>query len=263
MFFLYNRAWLTGNTPDCRHLIQTNFISSDKLGHRFFCFALVGRSGKGNIPASRWSKIMAGSRRRCKQSTSRIPYLTVSWCVLFLPFLPTNLIDTRVWGEIARICFSVRPFQDSQQEPSITLCPHSVHSHPACTGRNYKLWTDAWLAHAHYVALAMPSIDYVGRHGEHIVVVRHNEHNHCQISPLADSSSYYEPEPVTQQSTSKEAIQGPASVGKSLWFRPRLPLTPCLQACPSSQQQGSSEPFEVIWTSVIDSKRSSVGNLLK
>lgn len=32
--------------PDCRHSIQTNLTASDKLGHRFFLFALVGRVGE-------------------------------------------------------------------------------------------------------------------------------------------------------------------------------------------------------------------------
>ena len=40
-------------------------------------------------------------------------------------------------------------------------------------GRELLLQTDAWLAHARDVALAVPSIDYVGWHGEHFVVVRH------------------------------------------------------------------------------------------
>ena len=44
-------------------------------------------------------------------------------------------------------------------------------------GKELQLQTDAWLAHAREVALAVPSVDYVGWHGEHIVVVRHN-HNH-------------------------------------------------------------------------------------
>jgi hypothetical protein len=44
-------------------------------------------------------------------------------------------------------------------------------------GKELQLQTDAWLAHAREVALAVPSIDYVGWHGEHFVVVRHN-HNH-------------------------------------------------------------------------------------
>ena len=47
-------------------------------------------------------------------------------------------------------------------------------------GKELQLQTDAWLAHAREVALAVPSIDYVGWHGEHFVVVRqnHNHHNH-------------------------------------------------------------------------------------
>ena len=47
-------------------------------------------------------------------------------------------------------------------------------------GKELQLQTDAWLAHARDVALAVPSIDYVGWHGEHFVVVRHNQHNHSQ-----------------------------------------------------------------------------------
>jgi hypothetical protein len=45
-------------------------------------------------------------------------------------------------------------------------------------GKELQLQTDAWLAHAREVALAVPSIDYVSWHGEHFVVVRHNHHNH-------------------------------------------------------------------------------------
>ena len=44
-------------------------------------------------------------------------------------------------------------------------------------GKELQLQTDAWLAHAREVAIAVPSVDYVGWHGEHFVVVRHN-HNH-------------------------------------------------------------------------------------
>ncbi|KAI0246589.1 hypothetical protein BJV78DRAFT_1297892 [Lactifluus subvellereus] len=40
-------------------------------------------------------------------------------------------------------------------------------------GKELLLQTDAWLAHARDVALAVPSVDYVGWHGEHFVVVRH------------------------------------------------------------------------------------------
>ena len=45
-------------------------------------------------------------------------------------------------------------------------------------GKELQLQTDAWLAHARDVALSVPSIDYLGWHGEHFVVVRHNHHNH-------------------------------------------------------------------------------------
>ncbi|KAI0297045.1 hypothetical protein B0F90DRAFT_1811223 [Multifurca ochricompacta] len=40
-------------------------------------------------------------------------------------------------------------------------------------GRELQLQTDAWLAHARDVALSVPSVDYIGWHGEHFVVVRH------------------------------------------------------------------------------------------
>jgi len=45
-------------------------------------------------------------------------------------------------------------------------------------GKELQVQTDAWLAHARDVALAVPSIDYVGWHGEHFVVVRNHEHDH-------------------------------------------------------------------------------------
>jgi hypothetical protein len=49
-------------------------------------------------------------------------------------------------------------------------------------GKELQLQTDAWLAHAREVALAVPSIDYVGWHGEHFVVVRHNHSHHHHSS---------------------------------------------------------------------------------
>jgi hypothetical protein len=51
-------------------------------------------------------------------------------------------------------------------------------------GKELQLQTDAWLVHAREVALAVPSIDYVGWHGEHFVVVRqnHSHHHHSSAS---------------------------------------------------------------------------------
>ncbi|KAH9953480.1 hypothetical protein BC827DRAFT_1146062 [Russula dissimulans] len=46
-------------------------------------------------------------------------------------------------------------------------------------GKELQLQTDAWLARARDVALAVPSVDYVGWHREHFVVVRHqHQHQH-------------------------------------------------------------------------------------
>jgi hypothetical protein len=45
-------------------------------------------------------------------------------------------------------------------------------------GKELQVQTDAWLAHARVVALAVPSADYVGWHGEHFVVVRHHHGHH-------------------------------------------------------------------------------------
>ncbi|KAI9450284.1 hypothetical protein F5148DRAFT_1277868 [Russula earlei] len=45
-------------------------------------------------------------------------------------------------------------------------------------GKELQLQTDTWLAHTRQVALAVPSIDYVGWHGEHFVVVRHHHRHH-------------------------------------------------------------------------------------
>lgn len=50
-------------------------------------------------------------------------------------------------------------------------------------GKELQVQTDAWLAHARDVALAVPSVDYVGWHGEHFVVVRpHDQHHHRAAS---------------------------------------------------------------------------------
>src|ERR1019366_7889780 len=69
-------------------------------------------------------------------------------------------------------------------------------------GKELQLQTDAWLAHARDVALAVPSIDYVGWHGEHFVVVRHNHqhhhhhhhghhhHHHHRIKPTRQTISF-------------------------------------------------------------------------
>lgn len=43
-------------------------------------------------------------------------------------------------------------------------------------GKELQVQTDAWLAQARDVALAVPSVDYVGWHGEHFVVVRHHDY---------------------------------------------------------------------------------------
>lgn len=53
-------------------------------------------------------------------------------------------------------------------------------------GKELQVQTDAWLAHARDVALAVPSIDYVGWHGEHFVVVRHHDHQHWPASVGGD-----------------------------------------------------------------------------
>ena len=101
-------------------------------------------------------------------------------------------------------------------------------------------------------------------------------------SQHADSSSYYEPELVTPQTTSTEAIQGPLPVGQSQTQGSPQPNKSIFDfvspfdalvsssaapvrkpAQPSSHQQGPSEPFEDTWTSVIDPKRKSVDNLLE
>ena len=94
-----------------------------------------------------------------------------------------------------------------------------------------------------------------------------------------DSSSYYEPELVTPQTT--EVIQSPVAGGQSRTQGSPQPnrtmfdfvspfdalasssVAPRKPAPPSSHQQGPSEPFEDSWTSVaIDPKRKSVDNLL-
>jgi hypothetical protein len=54
-------------------------------------------------------------------------------------------------------------------------------------GRELQLQTDARLAHARDVVLAVPNIDYLGWHGEHFVVVRH--HYDSTISSSNSTSS--------------------------------------------------------------------------
>ena len=44
-------------------------------------------------------------------------------------------------------------------------------------GKELQLQTEAWLAHARDVAVCVPSVDYVGWHGEHFVVVRQCNHH--------------------------------------------------------------------------------------
>lgn len=56
-------------------------------------------------------------------------------------------------------------------------------------GKELQLQTDAWLAHAREVTLAVPSIDYVGWHGEHFVVVRHNHHGHHKHHSIASGGA--------------------------------------------------------------------------
>ena len=46
--------------------------------------------------------------------------------------------------------------------------PSRVH------GKELQLQMDTWFAHARDIALAMPSVDYIGWQGEHFVVVRHS-----------------------------------------------------------------------------------------
>ncbi len=55
-------------------------------------------------------------------------------------------------------------------------------------GKELQLQTDAWLMHAREVALAVPSIDYIGWHGEHFVVVRHNL-GHQQSGASGDAAN--------------------------------------------------------------------------
>lgn len=40
--------------------------------------------------------------------------------------------------------------------------------------KEFQVQTDLWSASAKYIALAVPSIDFVGWHGEHYVVIRHS-----------------------------------------------------------------------------------------
>jgi hypothetical protein len=58
---------------------------------------------------------------------------------------------------------------------------------PRMHDRELQLQADERLAHARDVALAVPSIDYLGWHGEHFVVVRH--HHDSTISSSSSSSS--------------------------------------------------------------------------
>ena len=39
--------------------------------------------------------------------------------------------------------------------------------------KDYQLQTEEWAAHARTIAQALPTLDFVGWHGEHYVVVRH------------------------------------------------------------------------------------------
>jgi hypothetical protein len=47
-------------------------------------------------------------------------------------------------------------------------------------GKELQLQTETWLGHARDVAVGVPSVDYVGWHGEHFVVVRQSHHRHHQ-----------------------------------------------------------------------------------
>jgi hypothetical protein len=101
-------------------------------------------------------------------------------------------------------------------------------------------------------------------------------------SQPADTGSYYEPEILSPQTTSAEAVQGPAPVGQSQTQGSPQPnktmfdfvspfdalasssVAPIRKpAQPPSHPQGPPEPFEDTWTSVIDPKRQSVDNLLE
>ena len=77
--------------------------------------AHTARAHRKVLQSTRSMRSFADFHRRCKRSMSRVPYLTVSWCVLFpFPFSPTNLVETK----IARICSSIRPFRNSRHAPS-------------------------------------------------------------------------------------------------------------------------------------------------
>jgi hypothetical protein len=58
-------------------------------------------------------------------------------------------------------------------------------------GKELQFQTESWLAHARDIALAVPSVDYVGWHGEHFVVVPENHHhqNHSGASDVCDGSA--------------------------------------------------------------------------
>jgi hypothetical protein len=52
-------------------------------------------------------------------------------------------------------------------------------------GKELQLQTEEWLAHARDVALGVPSVDYVGWHGEHFVVIRQHHHRNHHRHPAA------------------------------------------------------------------------------
>jgi hypothetical protein len=56
-------------------------------------------------------------------------------------------------------------------------------------GKELQLQTDAWLTQARDVALAVPSVDYVGWHGEHFVVVRHHRSGASREGSMADGGA--------------------------------------------------------------------------
>ena len=100
-------------------------------------------------------------------------------------------------------------------------------------------------------------------------------------SQHTDTSSYYEPELVTPQTTSSEVTQGPVSAGQSQTQGSPPPnktmfdfvspfdalvssSAPARKPAPPAHQQASPEQFDDSWSSVvIDPKRKSVDNLLE
>ena len=48
---------------------------------------------------------------------------------------------------------------------------------------------DVWLAHARDVALAVPSVDYVGWNGEHFVVVRHHHQSNAPSGACGNAAN--------------------------------------------------------------------------